>query len=135
ARNVVVRRSAHLHRRDVPRDVAVLVMSRKHQPERHCGNARGGKRAVRGAHTDHMDPSMLDLLRLRRLANQALDEPFAAAPRGNHDRLGREDDLLATVRRTDSDGLDPLAVPMWGGVSAEDPVVVTVAQCLDKTTL
>src|SRR5207245_9937458 len=84
--------------------------------------------------TDHVDPSRVDLLRLRRLANQALNEPFAATPGGDHDRLGREDDLLATVRRADTDGLDPLAVPMWSGVPAENPVVVIVAQCLDKTT-
>src|SRR5207245_8028800 len=85
--------------------------------------------------TDHVNPSMVDLLRLRRLANQALNEPFAATTGGDHDRLGREDDLVATVRRADTDGLDPLAVPMWSGVPAENPVVVIVAQCLDKTTL
>src|SRR6202011_3036702 len=78
---------------------------------------------------------MLDLLGLRSLANQALNEAFAAAPRRDHDRFGREDDLLATALGMHLDGLDPHAVPMWSGITAENPVPVTVAQCLDKTAL
>ncbi len=77
---------------------------------------------------------MLDLLDLRRLANQTLQNPFAAASGRDDDRIGRQNDLPAAARRTNSDGVHSITGPTGRGVSAEDPVAVALAQDLDQTT-
>jgi hypothetical protein len=77
---------------------------------------------------------MLDLLDLRCRANESMKEAPGAASRGDDDRFGRQDDLLAGGRQTDRDFLHPAPVPNGRGVPAENPVLEALAQHLDQST-
>jgi len=78
---------------------------------------------------------MLDLLDLRGLTNESVQDPFGAATCGYDERLGRENDLLAGGRGTHRNRLDPLAAPTWRGVTTKNPVLVALAQYLHKAAL
>jgi len=82
-----------------------------------------------------VDSSVLDLFGLRRLTHKTFHESLAAASRGDHDRFGFENDLLAVARGTHGNRLYPRVVETLRGTTVKNPLVVAIADDLDKTTL
>ena len=72
---------------------------------------------------------MLDLLGLRRSSDQALHHAFGAATRSDDDRLGPQNYFAAGAPHRNR--LDALAGQLRFGMSAENPVVMALAQHLD----
>jgi len=82
-----------------------------------------------------VDSSVLDLLGLRRLTHKTFQEPLAAASRGDHGRLSLENDLPGCAGDTHGNGPYPPVVETRGGTTMKNPLVVAIAEDLDKATL
>src|SRR6266446_9339884 len=90
---------------------------------------------MRGANADHVDSSVLDLLGLRRLTHKTFQESLAAASRGDHDRLGFKNYLLATARDAHGNRLYPPFAETRRGTTVKNPRAVAIVEDLDQATL